>query len=330
MKTPPSLLPDLETLRARLSAVLELGNGRSLRIVRRSLPRFMSTFPNEIVTCQGRGRRKQRVFAKHQAGQGHDSFRHRGNLDYEAKVYQRVLRRMENFRPKFWGAYHDSATGDTSLFLEYVYGSVRVSDLSWKQMARQPGAMAESARWIGQFHAAHQGRWRDLPLSFLRRYDPEYYQGWADRTFDFARLLLGRYPWLTRLRAAADEWIGLLRNGQPTVIHGEFYAKTVLIRDRRLFIVDWESAAIAPGEIDLAALTEGEGWPAACVQNCERAYLCARWPEGAPAGFKRTLDAARIYLHFRWLGERPDWTVCRKRLWRYHHLHAAAQRLGLI
>ena len=110
----------------------------------------------------------------------------------------------------------------------------------------------------------------------------------------------------------------------------EFYAKTVLVRKQSVFMVDWESAAIAAGEIDLAALTEGKHWPAAIVRKCERAYVRARWPEGAPASFRRTLDAAKIYLHFRWLGERPDWTVREKSLSRYDHLHAAAKRLALL
>ncbi|OLB86015.1 MAG: hypothetical protein AUI12_10110 [Acidobacteria bacterium 13_2_20CM_2_57_6] len=118
--------------------------------------------------------------------------------------------------------------------------------------------------------------------------------------------------------------------GTQTVIHGEFYAKTILVQNQRVFIVDWESAAIAAGEIDLAALTEGKHWPANVVRKCERAYVRARWPEGAPPSFRRTLDAARIYLHFRWLGERPDWTVREKNLPRYEYLHASAKRLGLV
>jgi hypothetical protein len=134
---------------------------------------------------------------------------------------------------------------------------------------------------------------------------------------------------LAQLGKVSDEWFAPLLAG-PTVIHGEYYAKTVLIRYQRLFMVDWESAAIGAGEIDVAALTEGTGWPAKLVLRCEDAYQRARWPEGAPAGFKRRLDAARIYLHFRWLGERPDWTTREKSLWRYDHLHTAAGRLGLI
>ena len=95
-------------------------------------------------------------------------------------------------------------------------------------------------------------------------------------------------------------------------------------------MVDWESTAIAPGEIDLAAMTEGIHWPARMVSDCERHYQQARWPEGPPANFKRTLDAARVYLNFRWLGERPDWATREKTMWRYDQLYAAARRLELI
>ena len=178
-------------------------------------------------------------------------------------------------------------------------------------------------------YAAHQGHVNDDSLTFLKRYDVEYYRGWARRTCEFARPLHGRFPWLARL-CKSDDWFASLLAEPPTVIHGEFYAKTVLVRNQSVFMVDWESAAIAAGEIDLAALTEGKHWPAAIVRKCERAYVRARWPEGAPASFRRTLDAAKIYLHFRWLGERPDWTVREKSLSRYDHLHAAAKRLALL
>ena len=127
----------------------------------------------------------------------------------------------------------------------------------------------------------------------------------------------------------AMEFAPLLTAAQ-TVIHGEFYAKTVLVRAQILFMVDWESTAIAPGAIDLVALTEGEGWSPKLVRRCEIEYLRARWPDGAPADFQRTLAAARVYMHFRWLGERPDWTLREKTLWRYDHLHAAAKQLCLI
>jgi hypothetical protein len=289
----------------------------------------MSTFPNEIVTCQLPNGRKRRVFIKYQAGQSHDAYGHRGDLPYEIEVYHRVLQPLPEFRPKCLGAHTDPNTGAVSLLLEYVYGSVRLSDMVWKRSTRQPRAMAQAARWIADFHAAHEQRSDQRSLAFLKRYDAQYYRGWARRTLDFSGPLHARFPWLTRL-CESDGWFAPLLAAPPTVIHGEFYAKTVLVRNQSVFMVDWESAAIAAGEIDLAALTEGKHWPETVVRQCESAYVHARWPEGAPSNFRETLDAARIYLHFRWLGERPDWTVREKNLSRYDCLHATAQRAGLI
>jgi thiamine kinase-like enzyme len=113
------------------------------------------------------------------------------------------------------------------------------------------------------------------------------------------------------------------------VIHGEFYGKNLLLRRRQIRVVDWESSAVAAGEIDLAALTEGR-WPARTVRRCEQAYRRARWPCGVPAGFGARLAAAKIYLNFRWLGERPEWALREKWRWRYDHLHRAATHLHLL
>jgi len=332
MKTPRALLPSLPTLQARLTAALANGSPAAgpVKVLVRELPRFMSTFPNEIVTCQLANGRKRRLFVKYAGGRSHDSFGHRGDVAYEAEVYRRLLRSVPDFRPKCLGAHTDPRTGEAWIVLEYVYGSVRLSDLSYKQALRQPRAMANAARWLGQFHSTHQARVGETPLSFIRRYDAEYYRGWARRTFEFASPLHEHSPWLARLRKTGDRWFTPLLQSPPTVIHGEFYAKTVLLRSQELFMLDWESAAIAAGEIDLAALTEGLHWSENIVRRCERAYVRARWPEGIPAGFERTLDAAKIYLHFRWLGERPDWATREKTLWRFDHLRTSAKRLGLI
>lgn len=331
MKTPASLLPDSTALTLRLTAALPRSEQerRPVEILKRTLPPFMCTFPNEVVTCRLPGGRRRRVFIKYQSGQNHDCFGHRGNVPYEAEVYRRVLHPLADFTPKYLGTHTDPKTGNISLFLEYLQRSIRASDIVWKRTARQPRALAQAARWIGQFHARHAQRAEDPSLAFLRQYDAEYYRGWAQRTLEFSRPLQGRFPWLIHV-CKTDEWFVPLLSETQTVIHGEFYAKTILVQNQRVFIVDWESAAVAAGEIDLAALTEGKHWPASVVQKCERAYLGARWPEGTPPSFSRKLDAARIYLHFRWLGERPDWTVREKNLSRYDHLQASAKRLRLI
>jgi len=332
MKTPRALLPSLPTLRAGLTAALANGSPAAgpVKVLARELPRFMSTFPNEIVTCQLANGRKRRMFIKYAGDRSHGSFGHRGDVAYEAQVYQRLLRPMPDFRPRCLGTHTDPQTSDTWIILEYVDGSVRISDLSFRRATRQPRALAEAAYWLGRFHARQEARVSDPALSFLKCYDAEYYGAWAWRMFEFSQPLRKDFPWLARLQRSGDRWFAPLLDSPPTVIHGEFYPKTVLVRRGNLFMVDWESAAIGPGEVDLAALTEGKHWRGDVARQCQCSYRESRWPEGAPRQFQARLNAARIYLHFRWLGERPDWATREKTLWRYEHLRTTAKRLGLI
>ncbi len=290
------------------------GDCKPVKVLRRNQARFMSTFPNEVVTCLMPNGRRRRLFIKYQGTHGHNCFDHRGDVAYEAEVYARLLGTLPAFRPKCFGVYQDCQSGETWLILEYVYQSVRVSDLNPHHAEAQPRTMAQTARWLAQFHVAFEGNINSTGLSFLKRYDAEYYRGWASRTFEFAQPFYSRFPWLKPLSECGDAWFAPLLGVPPTVIHGEFYFKNVLVRGQEIFPVDWESAAIAPGEIDLAALTDGKRWAEEAVRKCQRQYVQERWPQNPPAAFKVTLEAARMYLHFRWLGERPEWTCFRQGL----------------
>ncbi len=331
MKTPSSLLPDLATLTARLRLALNADGALSpdLRIIHREVPRMMCTYPNEVVCYRRSNGVDRKVFVKYESGHGHAAYGHRGNVAYEAEVYRRVLQPEPRFRPKCVGAHTDPQTGETWLVLEYLDHCMRVCDMKIRRLIRQPTAMAQAARWMGRFQATHEVRAGDGVLPFLTRYDAAYFEGWARRTLEFAKSLRRRFPWLEVICRRSDQWTGPLLAAPPVVIHGEFYTKNLLLRRQRIHVVDWESAAVAAGEIDLAALTEG-GWPVNFVSRCERAYQHARWPQGAPPHFRTTLEAARIYLHFRWLGERADWALREKTLWRYEHLRIAARNLGII
>jgi hypothetical protein len=35
-------------------------------------------------------------------------------------------------------------------------------------------------------------------------------------------------------------------------------------------------------------------------------------------------------MHFRWLGDRPEWTTHKNSFWRFEHLRSAGEQLGLI
>src|SRR5439155_702258 len=86
-----------------------------------------------------------------------------------------------------------------------------------------------------------------------------------------------------------------------TVIHGEYFGLNIIYQNGTSWPADWQSAAIAPGEIDLASLTHS--WPRPLVRKCEREYRRSRWPDGAPDDFPEILEAARAYMNFRWLGD---------------------------
>jgi thiamine kinase-like enzyme len=182
-----------------------------------------------------------------------------------------------------------------------------------------------AARWIGQFHAATETRLQKANLPFLRTYDAAYYLGWSQRTLHYAGGLRQRFPWLEPLCERFKEAVTTLLIAPPTVIHGEYYPKNILYREGKIYPIDWESAAIAAGEIDLASLVEG--WPEEIAHQCRLQYRQARWPAGAPGDIERTLCAAQMYLHFRWLGDRPE-TATNE--WRLEQLHAIGKRLELV
>jgi aminoglycoside phosphotransferase (APT) family kinase protein len=185
-------------------------------------------------------------------------------------------------------------------------------------------AMMRAARWIGEFHAANQAR---APrLRFLTTYDAAYYRGWLPRASRLARHLGLRLPWLPALSKRLEREIATLADLPRTVIHGEYYPHNVLYQAGVVRPVDWETAAVGPGEIDLATLTEG--WGQEVSRSLELEYERTRWPMGPPSGFLRNLDLARTYMQLRWLGDDdPKWTA---NMSRWADLHALSKRLELV
>src|SRR5205807_8984724 len=135
-----------------------------------------------------------------------------------------------------------------------------------------------------------------------------YYVGWAGRTSKFAGRLHRSFPWLAKLCDDFGDVIAPLLEAPLTIIHGEYQPHNVLCREGEIYPVDWQSAAIASGEIDLVGLLDG-WWPEDVVRHCEFEYRKARWPLGAPADFEQRLGAARLYWPLRWLGDLPEQTI---------------------
>jgi len=221
-------------------------------------------------------------------------------VGHEIATYRHILAQTNKFRPRFYGGYTDSETGQYWLFLEYLDGSLRVGKLN------DPVAMAETARWIAQFHVTSQRLLNNERLRFLKRYDKEYYLAWISRTVDFAGPNYRKSSWLHHLYARAEDFLSPLLNSVPVIIHGEYYQHNILFHQGRVCPIDWESAAVGEGLIDLASLTDG--WESKIADVCTATYVRTRWPKGAPAQFKRVFQAARLYMTARWLGDDPDAT----------------------
>ncbi len=280
---------------------------------------FASTFPSEIVTCRLSDGRELRVLCKYGCGQSHTSHGHRGDVSYEADVYRHVIQPLQSSAPRLYGSHKPNAS-ETWLVIEYVDEGVRVS-----QVAECRHPLRRAARWIAQFHVASGARLARAPMSFLNTYDADYYRQWAYRTAALIQGLHDRLAWLLPLCERFVRCVDLLLV-RPTVIHGEYTPKNMLQQGERICAVDWESAAVAAGEIDLASLIDGK-WPPAVVEECVREYQHTRWPEGAPSDFATTLGLTRLYWNFRWLGERADWSTGKKGAKRLEYLRTVAEQM---
>jgi len=277
------------------------GHGEAPLVIGRKDEATQSSFPCEIVVCEYQGRRLQ-LFCKYSGTSAdpawHGAYGHRHGVVFEADVYERVLSPLKVSVPALRGIYRSESRKETWLVLEYLSGAMKLH--------KTPEFMTAAASWIGRFHALSQRHLSGIDYSFLPRYSRAYYRGWSNRARRYTNRagLGGR--WLDDVMSRYEDDIDVLLTGPEAVIHGEFYPANVLVRRRRIRPVDWETAAVACCEIDIASLTEG--WSARVARDCERAYSQARWPEGAPRSFKRRLQAARAYMLMRWAGEPSHWT----------------------
>ncbi|HEU0020675.1 MAG TPA: phosphotransferase [Dehalococcoidia bacterium] len=329
MNTRVTQFPDLQTLTDGLSSVFSSNqcDGVQVTIVDRLPNVYMSTFSTEIVTCRFAGGRQLQLFCKYGHSPNHSTRGQRDAIEYEGEVYRSVLRPLGTPTVKFYGNYLNRASGEVWLILDYLAGSSRIHRT---RDARTEGtAVSLAASWIGRFHAVNEARLLAAPAPFLRAYSARYYLGWAQRTMRFAGHLQQSFPWLASACEGFEEYVIPLLTARPTLIHGEYFPCNVLFQRGTVYPVDWESAAIGPGEIDLASLTDGF-WPVHIVGQCEDEYRRARWPAGAPREFEQSITAAQAYWQFRCLGDRRDLTTHEGSLWRFQRLRSVSERLGLI
>ena len=309
-----SLLPDDDTLERGLAAVF----GASTRC-ERVAHIFASTFPAEILRCTFADGRSAELLCKYSAGKRSDSGGHRGGVAYEAMVYRSLLDPLCLSTARYFGEHTEPGRGDHWLFVEYLGTAVRTDEAPDPEVA-----LLAAARWAGEFHA------RATPVAEasvprLSEYTAGYYAHWARRTREFGAARAGEFPWLAHVCLRFEEIAGSFA-APDAVIHGEYTPHNVLVDDGVIRPIDWESAARALGEIDVAGLLEG--WPDDIASACVAEYRRVRWPGGAPLNAGDRLDFARVYWALRWLGHSPRWRE-KKLAPRMAQLRVSAERLGL-
>jgi aminoglycoside phosphotransferase (APT) family kinase protein len=306
-----------------LTEALTLVCDEPVEILARRPNYWASTFPSDVVICRSQALGEQPIVCKYESpGAVRAAYGHRAGVAYEAAVYRRILAAAPLSSPRFFGSYRPPGTDHTWLFIEFLGNGAGVDEAE-----RTAEAMRLAAAWAGAFHRVHEHHPGTDAARFLTRYDREYYAQWPLRTLHLAGLWHRRFPWLAALCENAQHALASLVDEAQTVIHGEFTPSNVLIRDGKVCPVDWETAAIAIGEIDLVSLIEK--WPDAVAADCELAYRTSRWSAGVPNGYRRRMDLASLYWHFRWLGERQDWLVGDHARARFEDVKRIGVRLGL-
>jgi hypothetical protein len=308
--------PDLDALTAGLARVFGTSPG-GVDVLERIPNVYATSAQTEIVVARVGRRAERRLFVKHASARA-EPVAHRGGAAYESAVHRHVLAPLGVSRAVLFGTFEVEGRGTSAVF-DWLPDAMRVG--------KSPDATAieRAARWIGTLHRRSQTVIvRCAPP--LVRHDAPYYEGWVERTIAFATR--GRRRWLEPVGARARDAFASFAASPGTVTHGEFYPNNVLVDDDGVYPVDWETAAIAPGEVDLAALTEG--WAPDVVARCERVYALARWGQRPDDGFGERLATARLHLAFRWLGDRASWTTDARADTRYEYLRSEGARLGWI
>ncbi|NUQ10862.1 MAG: aminoglycoside phosphotransferase family protein [Gemmatimonadaceae bacterium] len=293
-----------------------------------------------MVTARGADGTELRLLCKYARTNSHPAFGHRRGIEYEIRMYADLLSELQLPTPRYYGSHHEPSTGEYWLVMEYFDGGLTVNK------GPQPAAIVSAAQVMGDLHARGETLLRQADFGDLIEYDTDYFRSWASRLLEYAEPLSDQYPWLGAL---CDGYMALaphLAAFPTTLIHGEYTVHNVLLREGTIprerwteiaaqrggvgvAPIDWESAARSFGEIDLAFMLDG-AWPSDIQQICVEEYILHRFGSPAPPEFERRFLAAQLYMHVRWMGDRPEKTLLRKSSWRFQRMEGLGRTLGLL
>jgi len=288
----PPDMPTVEDLAAALRPLFAATSGATDPVVVGRRPNaYTSSSRSEVVTILDSVGDHRNYLVKYDRGELDPAPSCRHGIDYCGRVYDSLLATLPLRHLRTLGTIRVGPMAVPALVIEHLDDSFRVGE------APEVSGILAAAEWCGCFHHLAEPRRTEPALGFLVRYDRGYYQAWADRAERVAATARSA-AWLDRVCVAFREMTSDLAAAPTTIIHGEMSPQNVLWRNGEIYPVDWESAAIGPGEIDLAALLFG--WPEETVARCIEAYWEARRTP-RPAEFPTRWAAATLYTALRWL-----------------------------
>jgi fructose-specific component phosphotransferase system IIB-like protein len=268
------------SLEARLRDVL----GVSVRAVHRANNGRSSSARSEIVVVTSDAGPHD-LFVKY----GNDSVdpwsgRARG-VPREISVYEHIVAPWGGIAPRYFGSWVEPS--GSAIVVEFVTGAKRSND---------DRRVVVAAAALGSWHA------RCAPLVVngrrteeLNDFGPGITTAIGERLAEVLDARGATVLVLERVLGRLERIAECLADAEVTLVHGESYPSNVLIAGSDCYLVDWETAGIGCGELDLAALTAG-GWAASTIDACDDAYAAARWAQGEPPGFRSALVAARVLV----------------------------------
>jgi hypothetical protein len=229
----------------------------------------------------------------------------------EIKVYGSILSSAGLGTPVCYGSLVEREVGLYWLFLEKVQG-VELYQVGEFEV------WLEAARWLAASHAFFSGRAQQLRRSApLLVYDADFYRRWLERALAFAgrQTNENQKAGLARLAGHYEQIIERLVALPVTLVHGEFYASNILIQGSgvkpRVSPIDWETAALGPGLMDLAALVAGN-WSGEEKAALAMAYHTSLKENGAAGAcveeMLSALDYCSLALAIQWLGWSEQWS----------------------
>ena len=292
-----SQLPDDDALEYALSTIFSKKFQKVLivSILERINNISSSSHPSEIVTCEDDSKKKYQLFLKYELKSFVDISKHKQDLFYEDSIYRYALSQMEISTPNYFGSYSFQGEELLLMVLDYIPGIIEFSK------STDPDSIYKATHWLADFHNQSNILYLNRDLTFIKKLDLDYFQYWSSTAKDIIEQSnFGKdYKWLLELIDIYDSECDQLLISDFVMIHGEFYPQNVMTKNDKFFPIDWQTAAIGPAEIDLAALTDN--WPQNVKDKCIQEYLSFSGSTENYMQVKNKVKLARIYLGLLWL-----------------------------